>query len=445
MSWPLSNMSELVTCKSSIQTGHKESVEKSHAHLFLESFRLNRIHFPVLSRQQEMLPRYLSAFLESSFWKAFLESSPGGLLSRIEWKWISSSASCGFPSTLPGAGMLPAAGTTLWSWCCSRYWGTLRPSCWLTDLHQWAADSPATCSPFSLLGRRGGQARGALWAAQGSNTVFIAEEEESLRTAMHPKLQLLQVTRYCYWPGTVWAEPSVGSSQLISQMSSPTSSTPRWVRHWSTPHHHPAPQGMPSLLLHWPSSWWRTSSTYTCTTLSPPPPTDPSSSNLFIKFVDDTTVVGLISNRNETGFRRRRSSLWTWTRQRRVLWTAGDRKLSRLLSASTVLLWRGWAAPGSWGCTSLRTSPGPAAPLHWPKKLSSVSISSGSGEKPEPQPQHPSHSTRPSSRPHHVLVPQRNHREHPDQMESVGQDLQPPPPPPQDALPDMCLSVYDVR
>lgn len=36
------------------------------------------------------------------------------------------------------------------------------------------------------------------------------------------------------------------------------------------------------------------------------------SSNLFIKFVDDTTVVGLISNRDETQYRSEVSTLTRW-------------------------------------------------------------------------------------------------------------------------------------
>ncbi len=75
-------------------------------------------------------------------------------------------------------------------------------------------------------------------------------------------------------------------------------------------------------------------------------------SNLFIKFADDTTVVGLISNRGET------ISLWMWRRWRRLLLTSGECTLSMLLWPSTVRLWREWAAPSSWVCTSQRTSPG---------------------------------------------------------------------------------------
>ncbi len=75
-------------------------------------------------------------------------------------------------------------------------------------------------------------------------------------------------------------------------------------------------------------------------------------SNLFIKFADDTTVVGLISNRDETNYRSEVSRLAGW---------CSDNNLSlnvELLWPSTVQLWREWAAPSSWVCTSQRTSPG---------------------------------------------------------------------------------------
>ncbi len=119
---------------------------------------------------------------------------------------------------------------------------------------------------------------------------------------------------------------------------------------------HPAPsywtQGPPKDVCWAPSSslCWPT----TCT---------PShNSNLFIKFADDTTVVGLISTemRQTTGARwaawpggaGTTISLWMWRRRRRLLLTSGECTLSMLLWPSTVWLWRERAAPSSWVCTS---------------------------------------------------------------------------------------------
>ncbi len=90
-------------------------------------------------------------------------------------------------------------------------------------------------------------------------------------------------------------------------------------------------------------------------------------SNLFIKFVDDMTVVGLISTemRQTTGVRWAAwpggavptISLWMWRRRRKLLLTSGECTLSMLLWPSTVRLWREWAAPSSslWcGCAHHR-------------------------------------------------------------------------------------------
>ncbi len=79
-------------------------------------------------------------------------------------------------------------------------------------------------------------------------------------------------------------------------------------------------------------------------------------------------------------------SPWMWRRRRRLLLTSGECTLSMLLWPSTVRLWREWAAPSSWGCTSQRTSPGLTTLRHWPRKHSSVSTSSANSEEPEPRP-----------------------------------------------------------
>ncbi len=79
-------------------------------------------------------------------------------------------------------------------------------------------------------------------------------------------------------------------------------------------------------------------------------------------------------------------SLWMWRRRRRLLLTSGECTLCMILWPSTVRLWREWAAPSSWVCTSQRTSPGLTTLRHWPRKHSSVSTSSANWEEPEPWP-----------------------------------------------------------
>ncbi len=95
--------------------------------------------------------------------------------------------------------------------------------------------------------------------------------------------------------------------------------------------------------------------------------TPSNNSNLFIKFADDTTVVGLISNRDESNYRSKVSR--------------NDHQWP-----SMVRLWREWAAPSSWVYTSQRTSPGLTTLQHWPRKHSSISTSSANSEEPEPRP-----------------------------------------------------------
>ncbi len=69
-----------------------------------------------------------------------------------------------------------------------------------------------------------------------------------------------------------------------------------------------------------------------------------------------------------------------------------------LLWPSTARLWREWAAPSSWVCTSQRTSPGLTTPHHWPRKHSSVSTSFLNWEEPEPWPSSCAPSTEAPSR-----------------------------------------------
>ncbi len=119
-------------------------------------------------------------------------------------------------------------------------------------------------------------------------------------------------------------------------------------------------------------------------------------SKLFIKFADDTTVVGLISNRDETNYRSEVSRLAGWCRDNNLSLNVEKtkeivvdfRRVHSLHDPLTinVRLWREWAAPSSWVCTSQRTSPGLTTLQHWPRKHSSVSTSSANSEEPEPRP-----------------------------------------------------------
>ncbi len=94
------------------------------------------------------------------------------------------------------------------------------------------------------------------------------------------------------------------------------------------------------------------------------------SSNHIIKFADDTTVVGLISNNDETHYR---EEVAHWP--------------------STARLWRESAALNSWGCTSRRILPGPPTPCHSPRRHNSAyTFSAGWKEQVSHHPSSP-HST----------------------------------------------------
>ncbi len=92
-------------------------------------------------------------------------------------------------------------------------------------------------------------------------------------------------------------------------------------------------------------------------------------SNLFIKFADDTTVVGLISNRDETNYRSEVSRLAGWCRDNNLSLNVKKTKeivvdFRRVHTQHAPLTINGVtvrerAAPSSWVCTSQRTSPGP--------------------------------------------------------------------------------------
>ncbi len=91
------------------------------------------------------------------------------------------------------------------------------------------------------------------------------------------------------------------------------------------------------------------------------------SSNVIVKFTDDTTVIGLITDNDETAYRERRWVPWlngvrwttshsTSTRPRRRWWISEDR--AEYTHPSTRHLWSGWAALSSSAFTSPRISHG---------------------------------------------------------------------------------------
>lgn len=140
-------------------------------------------------------------------------------------------------------------------------------------------------------------------------------------------------------------------------MSSPTSSTSHWVRHSSTRLHHPGAQGIIHLAA-LTTSWWSSSSIWSWPTLSPS--TDPSSSSLFIKSVDNTTVVGLISSGDQTDYRRRSHLVFRHQSLPERGQDGGD-GCGREESTNSARYSGHWhCCCGCWECTSLRTSPGAA-------------------------------------------------------------------------------------
>ncbi len=119
-------------------------------------------------------------------------------------------------------------------------------------------------------------------------------------------------------------------------------------------------------------------------------------SNLFIKFADDTTVVGLISNRDETNYRSEVSRLARWCRDNNLSLNVEKTKeivvdFRRVHTQHAPLTINGAtvervSSTKFLGCTSQRTSPGLTTLRHWPRKHSSVSTSSANSEEPEPRP-----------------------------------------------------------
>ncbi len=106
------------------------------------------------------------------------------------------------------------------------------------------------------------------------------------------------------------------------------------------------------------------------------------SSNHIIKFADDTTVVGLISNNDETHYREEVAQLAEWCgannlslnveKTKEVVMDFRRNSVDHPHWPSTVRLWRESAALNSWGCTSQRISPGPPTPCHSPRRHNSA-------------------------------------------------------------------------
>ncbi len=102
------------------------------------------------------------------------------------------------------------------------------------------------------------------------------------------------------------------------------------------------------------------------------------SSNHIIKFADDTTVVGLISNNDEMHYREEVAQLAEWCGTNNLSLNVGKTKevvldfrrnsIDHPHWPSTARLWSVSAALNSWGCTPQRISPGPPTPCHSPRR-----------------------------------------------------------------------------
>ncbi len=141
------------------------------------------------------------------------------------------------------------------------------------------------------------------------------------------------------------------------------------------------------------------------------------SSNVIVKFADDTTVIGLITDNNETAYReevpwlngvRRTTSHSTSTRPRSWWWITGDRAENTHPSLSTRHLWSGWPALRSSAFTSPRSSHGLLTQMQCWRRHISVS-SSWDAEEVWNEPQNPQvllhlHCGEHPDRLHHRLV-----------------------------------------
>lgn len=75
------------------------------------------------------------------------------------------------------------------------------------------------------------------------------------------------------------------------------------------------------------------------------------------------------------------TNCWMWARPRRLLSISGEVTTNTHQRTPMVLLWREWAASNPWGCTSVKTSPGPQTLHHWQRKHNSAFTSSSSYRK----------------------------------------------------------------
>ncbi len=108
-----------------------------------------------------------------------------------------------------------------------------------------------------------------------------------------------------------------------------------------------------------------------------------SSSNHIIKFADDTTVVGLIRNNDETHYREEVAQLAEWYGANNLSLNVGKTKevvmdfrrnfVDHPHWPSTAQPWRESAALNSWGCTLQRISPGPPTSHHSTRRDNSAS------------------------------------------------------------------------
>ncbi len=128
-------------------------------------------------------------------------------------------------------------------------------------------------------------------------------------------------------------------------------------------------------------------------------------SNLFIKFADDTTVVGLISNRDETNYRSEVSRLAGWCSDNNLSLNVEKTKESALSACSSDHQWcdRGESEQHQVpGCTHHR------GPLLDQQHCSTSQESTTASLLP------PQTKKSQSPGPHHVHLLQRHHREHSD-------------------------------
>ena len=100
-------------------------------------------------------------------------------------------------------------------------------------------------------------------------------------------------------------------------------------------------------------------------------------------FTDDTTVVGLIGDSDESAYREEVKHLAAWCADNNLALNTKktkelivDYRKSKSCSHATVLIdalkWSVCPASNSWVSTSLMTSPGPSTPQPWSKRCSSA-------------------------------------------------------------------------